>query len=600
MAEATLDQTQEIMPVAAQADQDLGIQTPSELTDQLPEPVDNRTGLSKIVTDFFDQPVVKQALPAIILVTVIAICFLFYLYMTAPTYRALNPGMSEADRQAAVTALEGTNISFRIDTRTGELTVPDNEYHEARMFLAGQNIPRSSNLGSLDALLEQGSMTTSRFMEQVSYRAAMEKELGKSVSEIGTIKTARVHLAEPQQSVFVRNQTPAKASVVVVPYPGRVVTRNQIQAIVHLVSSSIPYLPAENVTVVDNTGNLLTSTEGEAAMTLTSAQTQHKSSVERGYQSRIEQILGPIVGLGNVRSEVDVTVNFTEVETTSEAFDRTGSGPKTRSESLDFERDGSIEASGLPGSFSNAPPDDPSFVADPSLGTAEASQRSTNSASSAIRNYELDREIRYTKQQVGQIERLSVAVVINELALGVVAEPEEGEEAKTEVSPEQIERLTDVVKGAVGFNEARGDIVTVLPTSFARPVETIEDIAWYRDSDILDLIKYGAGIVMILGVLLFVVRPLLMPAQEDEPLEIPRELKDGELSDSDMVDLSAGEDLEAIRAKLVPKKSSIPLEMLDQSQSYDDKVAVLRMIVAEEPAKVAGLFRKMITPDNNM
>ena len=121
MAEATLDQPQETMPVAAQTDQDLGIQPPSELTDQLPEAVDNRTGLSKIITDFFDQPVVKQALPAIILVTVIAICFLFYLYMTAPTYRALNPGMSEADRQAALTALEGTNISFRIDTRTGEL-----------------------------------------------------------------------------------------------------------------------------------------------------------------------------------------------------------------------------------------------------------------------------------------------------------------------------------------------------------------------------------------------------------------------------------------------------------------------------------------------
>ena len=598
MAEATLDGTQDTLPVAAQGDQDLGIQPPSELTEGLPDELDSRSGFTKAAADFFEQPVVKQALPAIILVTVIAICFLFYLYMTAPTYRALNPNMSEADRQAAVTALEGTNISFRIDTRTGELTVPETEYHEARMFLAGQNIPRESNLGSLDTLLEQGSMTTSRFMEQVSYRAAMEKELGKSVSEIGSIKTARVHLAEPQQSVFVRDQTPAKASVVVVPYPGRVVSRNQIQAIVHLVSSSIPYLPAENVTVVDNTGNLLTSTEGEAAMTLTSAQTEHKSSVEQGYQRRIEQILGPIVGLGNVRSEVDVTVNFTEVETTSEAYDRGGSGPKTRSESLDFETDSAREAGGLPGSFSNAPPDDPSFVADPGLGEMQAGQKSTNSESSAIRNYELDREIRYTKQQVGQIERLSVAVVINELALGVVEDPEEGDQ--TEVSPEQIERLTDVVKGAVGFNEGRGDTVTVLPTSFARPVEVIEDVDWYRDPDILDLIKYGAGIVMILGVLLFVVRPLLMPTPEEEEIEIPRELRDGELSDSDMIDLSAGEDLEAIRAKLVPKKSSIPLEMLDQSQSYDDKVAVLRMIVAEEPAKVAGLFRKMITPDNNM
>ena len=600
MAEATFDQAQENLPATPDFNTALGIQPPAELSNQLPEEVNSGSGVSKIVNDFFEQPAVKQALPAIVVVTVIAICFLFYLYMTAPTYRALNPGMGEADRQEAMTALESTTIPFRINTSTGELTVPENQYHEARMFLAGQDIPRTSNLGSLDALLEQGSMTTSRFMEQVSYRAAMENELAKSISEIGTIKAARVHLAEPQQSVFVRNQTPAKASVVVVPHGGRGVTRNQIQAIIHLVSSSIPYLPAENVTVVDNTGNLLTSTDGEAAMGLTSAQTNHKKSVERSYQSRIEQILGPIVGLGNVRSEVDVAINFTEVETTSEAYDRSGSGPKTRSESLDFERDGSIEAGGLPGSFSNTPPADPSFVTDTSLGGQNQSQSSGNSASSAVRNYELDREIRYTKQQVGQIERLSVAVVINELALGVGEEPAEGQEMMTEVSPEDVARLIAVVKGAVGFNESRGDVVTVLPTSFARTVEQIEDLDWYRDSDILDLIKYGAGIVLILGVLLFVVRPLLLPTAEDEAIEIPKELTDGELSDNDLVDLQAGESLEEIRAKLAPKRTSIPLDMLDQTNSYDDKVAVLRMIVAENPAKVAGLFRKMIKPDDNM
>ena len=600
MAEATFDQAQENLPATPDFNTALGIQPPAELSNQLPEEVNSGSGVSKIVNDFFEQPAVKQALPAIVVVTVIAICFLFYLYMTAPNYRALNPGMGEADRQEAMTALESTTIPFRINTSTGELTVPENQYHEARMFLAGQDIPRTSNLGSLDALLEQGSMTTSRFMEQVSYRAAMENELAKSISEIGTIKAARVHLAEPQQSVFVRNQTPAKASVVVVPHGGRVVTRNQIQAIIHLVSSSIPYLPAENVTVVDNTGNLLTSTDGEAAMGLTSAQTNHKKSVERSYQSRIEQILGPIVGLGNVRSEVDVAINFTEVETTSEAYDRSGSGPKTRSESLDFERDGSIEAGGLPGSFSNTPPADPSFVTDTSLGGQNQSQSSGNSASSAVRNYELDREIRYTKQQVGQIERLSVAVVINELALGVGEEPAEGQEMMTEVSPEEVARLIAVVKGAVGFNESRGDVVTVLPTSFARTVEQVEDLDWYRDSDILDLIKYGAGIVLILGVLLFVVRPLLLPTPEDEAIEIPKELTDGELSDNDLVDLQAGESLEEIRAKLAPKRTSIPLDMLDQTNSYDDKVAVLRMIVAENPAKVAGLFRKMIKPDDNM
>jgi flagellar M-ring protein FliF len=429
-------------------------------------------------------------------------------------------------------------------------------------------------------------------MEQVSYRAAMETELAKSVTEIATIRGARVHLAEPQQSVFVRNQTPAKASVVVVPHPGRVVTQSQIRAIVHLVSSSVPYLPAENVSVVDNTGALLTDTEGENAMTLTNAQAEHKRSLEMSYNRRIEQILASIVGMGNVRSEVDVALDFTEVETTYEEFDKGGVGPRTRSESLDFEQEAAIGASGLPGSFSNQPPAAPDFAQSGNLPEESSESASGVSSSSTTRNYELDREIRYVKQQVGRIDRVSVAVVINQDAY---ISPVEGE--PDGITADELERLTEVVKGVVGFSEARGDTVAVVPSSFAVPVDIIPQIAWWEDPRIVDLIKYGSSLVLILFILIFVARPIIkanMP--EDDDLDIPLASLDGELSDQDlqMIRLGEGETLEEIKAKLIPKKSSIPLDMLDTANSYDDKVAVLRMLAADDPGRVANSIKRMI------
>jgi flagellar M-ring protein FliF len=502
--------------------------------------------------------------------------------------------MSEADKQQARDALTAGGYMSRVDINTGALEVREDQYHEARILLASQDIPRSSSLGGIETLLEQGSMTTSRFMEQVSYRAAIESELAKTISEISSIKAARVHLAEPQQSVFVRNQTPAKASVVVVPYPGRVVTPSQIRAIVHLVSASVPYLPNENVAVVDNTGNLLTDSEGETAMTLTTAQSEHKRSMEMSYQRRIEQILASIVGVGHVKSEVDVALDFTEVEATFEEFDKGGVGPRTRSESLDFEKDASLAAEGLPGSFSNAPPEGAELTATNEVGDNPVDTADGISSSSSTRNYELDREIRYVKQQVGRIDRISVAVVINQDAFATVEGDEQGG-----ITEEELARFTDVVKGVVGFSEARGDTVTVVPSSFAVPVDLTPQIAWWQDEQIVDLVKYGASLLLILLVLLMVVRPIIKANTEEEDLDMPMVTADGELSDEDleMIKLGEGENIEEIKARLKPKKSSIPLDMLDTANTYDDKVTVLRMLVAEDAARVAQLLKRMIQAD---
>ena len=545
------------------------------------------------IVRFIEQPAVKQALPAVLGLMLLIVCVLFYFWISAPGYRSVYPGMLESDRQAAYDLLSTSAYEVFIDSSSGELQVPTDRYHEARILLASQNIPRSAALGSLGALVEQGSITTSRFMEQVSYRAAMENELAKTISQIGSINSARVHIAESQQSVFVRNQTPSKASVIVRPYPGRVVSRSQIQAIVHLVSSSIPYLIRENVTVVDDTGQLLTDSDSDAAMALTAAQSEHKRSVEDSYQRRIQQLMSAVVGLGNVRTEVDVVLNFAEIESTTEEFDRGGLGPRTRSESLQIERDAASGASGVPGSFSNEPPASPTFTETNSTIGAESANSEDLSSSSTTRNYELDREIRYVKQQVGSIEKISVAVVVNKTvyndAEGVVDEQELGL---------RIEQIEKVVRGAIGFVESRGDLVTVVAAEFAKPVEELQKIPWYLEADKLNgFVRMGAVFLLLFFVYFTMARPFLKSLKEKKEFEIPMELEDPDnISDEErqLVEMGDVETIKDVTARLKPKAVGIPAEYLDTSQPYDQKVALMRFLVKDDVGRVSNLLKRWI------
>jgi flagellar M-ring protein FliF len=252
-------------------------------------------------------------MPAIIGLLTLAIFIIAYSWVKEPLYRAVYPGLSESDRQAAFEALSGAAFGAKIDSKTGELKVPDGRYHEARIFLASRGLPQGSTAGGMSALNDDTSMTTSQFMEQVRYVNAMEQELARSITQIGSIQGARVHLASPKQSVFVRNRTPAKASVVVTPFAGRVVSKSQVQAIIHMVASSVPYLSADDVSVVDQRGKLLTETNSFASMQLNSEQMSHKQRMEETYRSRVDAFLTPVVGVGNVRSEVDVKIDFTEI-----------------------------------------------------------------------------------------------------------------------------------------------------------------------------------------------------------------------------------------------------------------------------------------------
>ena len=550
------------------------------------------------LSQIMQQPAVRKAMPAIIAFLSVAVFLLAYSWMQGPFYRAVYPGLSESDRQAAFEALAGADFKARIDSSTGELKVPDSRYHEARIFLAARGLPQEGTTGGISGLSDEASMTSSQFMEQVRYVSAMEQELARSITQINTIRSARVHLASPKQSVFVRNRTPAKASVVVSPYPGRQVSRSQVEAITHMVSSSVPYLATEDVVVVDQRGKLLTDANNFASMQLNSAQMEHKQRLEETYRNRIDALLMPVVGMGNVRAEVDIQVDYTEEESTYEEYDGNNNGPKARSEVLSLDQDAVSSAEGIPGATSNTVPLNATAVLNGQLNGSGEDSGLRTSSSTTTRNYEMDRTVRHVKRQGGSVERISVAVVINEPA--GEASDEAGDAAG--FSELELERFSDLVKGVVGFDGERGDVVTIVSATFETPEPFQSDIAWYENNQVISGIKTLGAAIMFLFILLSIVRPVIkayLPAVDESLAEdLPTSSKDGELNDEEMrlIEMRDGESLEDIKAKLKPKKSTISAEMLDTANTYDDKVALVRLLVAEDSGRVANVLKKMIRP----
>ena len=564
-------------------------------------------GLRATVERVLSQPAVKRALPLIAVLAVLMVFGLYYAWMQSTPYRSVMPGLMEADQQAAYEALKTANFKPQIDPSNGQLKVPADRFHEARMLLAAQGIPKQGTTG-IEGLKDSTSMTTSQFMEQVRYNAAMEQELARSVLQIGSIQAARVHLATPKQSVFVRDRVAPKASVVVSPYPGRSISPKQVQAIVHLVSSSVPYLTPEGVTVVDNMGKLLTESPLEGKLGLTTAQAMHKQQLEETYRERIMAILSPIVGETNVRSQVNLSLDFTQVESTTEDFDNREKGPRTRSEVLSEERNSTAKAEGVPGALSNRPPENAAAAAN-----APAAPESGTQSSRSTRNYELDRTVRHVRNAMGKVERLSVAVVINERepapaapgtaapAAGAAPAPGADGAAPAGYSPQEVERMLNLVRGVVGYDEKRGDVVTLIPAKFGPPPVMDTGAPWWQDSTVQAMIKSGLVALGFLVFLLVIARPVVKsmikanepPVSEDDEKKV---LGDGELTEEDMkmIQIGEGETLEEIKAKLKPKKSAISAEMLDTANTYDDKVALIRMLVAEDSGRVASVLKNMI------
>ena len=590
------------------------------------------------VKDVMSQPAVKRAMPAIVALLSLLVVLIFWSIMTSTPFRSVSDGFESADVQLAFEALKGANYDVRINKSTGRLEVPENDFQASRIFLASQGIPRAAADGGMGSLAEGSSMTTSQFMEQVKYNNAIEVELARTITEIGTIETARVHLAAPKQSVFVRDRQPAKASVIVKPYRGRVVDPAQVLSIVHLVSASVPYLATQDVTVVDHYGNLLTGSNADKDGTPALNNARFEAERETELAERIRELLIPALGGGNVRTVVNLEMDFTQRETTREQYlDLEGGGAEVRSEVITSDSQTGIAASGVPGGTTNIPPDQPEVIPE---GEVAANPTNTETATTereqTTRNYELDKEITFVKEQAGRVVSMTAGVIVNEEALRDLAkrryyasldeqpvntgdlldgEPTEGdagapEGAAATLAPipsaelqrymaDELEQLRALVLTALPYNAERGDALTIRSAPFF--TDPVQDylLPWHKDPAIIEWGRHGMTSIGLIAFFLLVIAPVLrvyMPKIEESDALLAEQLIDGELSIADRKALEEGESLDEIKAKLKPKKSAISADMLDTANSYDDKVAVVRLLVAEDAGRVANVLKKMIKP----
>jgi len=447
----------------------------------------------------------------------VAITVAFVSWARTPDYRVLFSNVADRDGGAIISALQQINVPYRMSEGGGAILVPSDRVYESRLRLAQQGLPRGGSIGF--ELLENQRIGTSQFVEQVNFQRALEGELARTVQALGSVQGARVHLAIPRPSVFVRDQQKPSASVMVSLFPGRTLDPAQLAGISHLVASSVPELSASAVTIIDQAGNLLTANPGarDGITGLDAGQLKYVLAVEQNFVRRIESILTPIVGPGNVRAQVTADLDFTKVEQTAESFKPNPAAEQAirSQQTVETLGENPREASGVPGALSNQPPGAAAAPLNaPAKGAEKGAPQEAPTGSShreATTNYELDKTITHTRSEVGAVRRLSAAVVVNHRR--------EVKEGKAEVVPlpeAEIAQLTNLVRQAMGFNEKRGDTVNLVNAAFneAERVEieapTLATEVTQRLLGNMNTVLWTlAAIVAALFVYLMVLRPVL-------------------------------------------------------------------------------------------
>lgn len=440
------------------------------------------------------------------------------LWLNTANYDVLYRGLEEADAGQVMEALQKANIPVKIDSRSGALLVPAHQVHEARLKLATQGLPRSTVNGMES--LQQNNFGLSQFMETAHYQHALEGELARSIMTVSTIEKARVHLAFPKETVFARQQQPPTASVLVQLRAGRSLDEGQVAAIVHLVASSVPKLRPEQVSVIDQSGALLTRPEREGGGNrLNLDQLEYTRRLEERYTRRVEELLAPVMGMGRVRAQVALDMDFTASEETAERYEPRQEPRPLRSEQLLDETKDRLNPVGIPGALSNQPPvaatapevataANPQNPAAPPVAGAQAAQTAQapplTSRKEITRNYELDKRVSHTRNTPGRIMRVSTAVVVDDRAA-----LEAGQPVRKPLAPEEIEQITALVKQAVGFNAERGDSVNVMNATFAPSPFDEAPLPVWQQMWFLELVKWIVIAVLALAILLLVVRPAL-------------------------------------------------------------------------------------------
>ncbi len=450
----------------------------------------------------------------------IAIVVAMVLWAKQPDYRTLFSNLSDQDGGAIVTQLTQMNVPYRFSDNGGALEVPADKVHELRLRLAQQGLPKGGAVGF--ELLDQEKFGISQFSEQVNYQRALEGELARTIETLGPLKSARVHLAMPKPTLFVREQKAPSASVTVNLQPGRALDEGQISAVVHLVSSAVAGLPPGNVTLVDQMGRLLTKSN-TSARDLNDAQLKYATDVENRVQSRIEAILGPIVGTSNVHAQVTAQIDFADKEQTEEQYRPNGDAAQAVMRSRQVNENlqvGGPNPGGVPGALSNQPaPANTAPITTPAQnqqnGQQGAQQQQTTTAANSgprtssrneTTNYEVDRTIRHTKMNTGDVQRLSVAVVVNYKTLP--------DGKPLPLTAEQMKQIEDLTREAMGYSEKRGDTLNVVNSPFSAVDDTSGELPFWQKQAFMDLlIEIGRWLlVLIVAWLLWrkAVRPQLV------------------------------------------------------------------------------------------
>lgn len=515
------------------------------------------------------------------------------LWSQEPVYRPLFTNLSPQDANEIVAALQERGVAYRVDAGSGAILVPADAMHATRIALASSGLPKGGGVG-FELLDRQTRFGESELMESVRYQRVLEGELGRTIASLSDVQGVRVHLALPKRSPFLRERERPSASVLVNLHPGRTLEPVQVQAIMHLVSSSIPNLERGRVTVIDQAGRLLSPEEGASGLEGTMAQLALARRAEAAYARRVEEILTPIVGPGRVRAQVAADLDFTVVESTEERF-----GPERqalRSEQVSEQRSrGSALAGGIPGALSNAPPAGGTLEA--GAGT-EGAGGGESSSRNATRNFEVDRTVRHVRSPSGALRRLSVAVVIDDAAV-----PEAGATPQPKpLSQGQIDDLTVLVKQAIGFDEARGDSVHVVSASFwsgADGVTPADPVPWGQ-AWYWGLAKQGAGLMAILLLALAVLRPLMRGAAQagrQGPEGGPPALAGAVVEAAAGPALAAPAGVGADQLTL-SSQGSAALGRLGAPRDYEGQVVRAQSLIAEDPRLAAVLVKEWLANDD--
>ena len=540
-----------------------------------------------------------------------------FFWLQKPALVTVQSGIDAATASEFAAALRSAQIPVEINPATGDVQVPGERLQDARMALATAGLSGSEGPGM--ALIERDpGFGVSQFVETARYQRALETELAKTIKQLRPIREARVHLALPRPSAFTRQQQAAAASVVVGLLPGRFLKPDEVQAIQHLVANGIPNLTPERVTVVDESGRLLTRDKPDSAGAISAEQFALTREKEASLAAKVASLIEPLVGVGRVRSEVAIDMDFSTVEEAREVY--TPESGQLRSEQVSEERRAEAADRGVPGATSNTPPGpnaeapaDP--AADPAAGEAGAVAAAgaatpvdggaTEQASSRTRNFELDRTLTHTRQPVGRVKRVTVAVVVDNVP-NVPAPLAEGEEApEGEPAPfralnaDELSRIEALVKQAVGFSEPRGDVVTVVNAPFVAP-EPLEDVAApiWENPLVWQVGRIVVGALLVLLVIFLVIRPtlkqLLAPPARDADDAGPAYAADG----TPMLPGAAGQ------AALPPGSPGTALALPGQAgsglappTSIEGKIEFARNAVKEDPRRVAQVVKEWMASD---